>query len=448
MTQPPVSPLANPAFRTLFAAQVWSLLAIGLMTVAMSLAAYRIGGAAAAGQILGFLLAVKMVAYVGVAPLAEALFAGRPRKRVMIALDLGRLLLLLPMAFATETWQIALLALAFFAVSAGFTPLFQSVIPDVLPDQAVYSRALVWSRIAYTLESVLSPVIAGMALRMIAAEYLFWVAALCFTGSVVALMVTHFPPEAADRRKGPFPRRMLNGLHIYRKTPRLRGLFMLNFALSLSMAWVLVNSVVLAAARLGDAERHFPVLMTFYGLGAVIGAILVPHLIQRLDDRRVMLAGTLLHALLGVGIVMPLGYAGYMALWAGLAVAASLVLTPGGLVLARSARPADRPSVFAAQFSLSHAGWLVAYPLAGKMAVWAGLEPALLILSALTVAMAAVAAWIWPAADPLEREHEHPELHDRHPHLIEVPSSGPRHRHSHAFHIDDLHPHWTTCRPA
>ncbi|WP_323776087.1 MFS transporter [Leisingera sp.] len=448
MTAVRISPIANPAFRTLFAAQVFSLLAIGLMTVAMSLAAYRIGGTAAAGQILGFLLAVKMVAYVCVSPLAEALFAGRRRKRVMVGLDVARMFLLLPMAFATQTWQIAALALVFFAVSSGFTPLFQSVIPDVLPDKRSYSRALVWSRIAYTLESVLSPVIAAMVLQVVAGAFLFWVAAAAFAGSIAMLLITHFPADTGDRRKGPFLTRALRGVAIYRKTPRLRGLFLLNFALSLSMAWVLVNSVVLAGARLGDAEAHFPMLMAFYGLGAAIGAVLVPRLIEALEERRTMAAGAMLHAALGFAIALPLGYAGYMALWVGFGLAASLVLTPGGLVIARSAGAGDRASVFAAQFSLSHAGWLVAYPLAGELGARAGLEPALMILSGLTIGVVALALRVWPATDPLTREHEHPDLPEDHPHLRDTPAHGPRQRHAHAFHIDDLHQDWSVSQPA
>lgn len=448
MTEARISPIANPAFRTLFAAQVCSLSAIGLMTVAMSLAAYRIGGTQAAGQILGFLLAVKMVAYVGVSPLAEAFFAGRPRKRVMVGLDVSRMVLLLPMAFATEVWQIAALALIFFSVSSGFTPIFQSVIPDVLPDEGAYSRALVWSRIAYTLESVLSPVIAAMVLRLVAGEFLFWVSALAFVGSIAALLFTRFPPDSGRRRSGPFLKRAQRGLAIYRKTPRLRGLFLLNFALSLSMAWVLVNSVVLAGTYLGDAERHYPVLMAFYGLGAATGAVLVPRLIEALDERRVMAAGAVLHAVLGMGVAVSPGYAGYLVLWVGFGLAASLVLTPGGLVIARSAGSGDRASVFAAQFSLSHAGWLVAYPLAGQLGARVGLEPSLQILSVLTIAMTLLALRVWSSTDPVCREHDHPELPNDHPHLRDAPAHGPHHRHAHAFHIDDLHPDWSLSRPA
>lgn len=448
MTDRPPSPLATPAFRTLFSAQACSLLAVGLMTVAMSLAAWRLGGGSAAGQILGLLLAVKMVAYVGLAPLAEALFSGRDRRRVMIALDLGRMAMLIPMAFASEVWQIAVLAFGFFALSAGFTPLFQSAIADILPDERAYSRALVWSRLAYTLESVLSPVIAAAVLTLIAAPYLFWIAALSFIGSIAALLLTHLPPAEADARKRPFLQRALIGLRIYSRTPRLRGIFLLNFALSLSMAWVLVNTVVLAGARLGDAEHYYPLLMAAYGAGAALGAVMVPRMVEALDERRVMLAGALMHAVLALAIVAQPSVPGYLATYLGFGIAASLVLTPGGLVIARSARSRDRPAVFAAQFSLSHAGWLVAYPMAGQLAALVGLEPALLVLSGATVMVALLGAQVWPAADPVELLHEHPELPEHHPHLREEPAEGLRHRHSHAYYIDDLHTDWTGTRPA
>ena len=435
-------PLTNPAFRTLFAAQVASLLAVGLLTVALTLAAYRIGGASA-GEILGLFLALKMVAYVVLAPLAEAVLRGKPRKPVMIGLDLGRMVLLVPMAFAATTLQIAVLSFAFFALAAAFTPLYQSVIPDVLPDEDTYSRALAWSRIAYTLEAVLSPVIAAALLGVIRPEYLFLAAAFAFVGSILALVATRFPAKEVGAGTKPFLKRAVNGLRIYRRTPRLRGLFLLNLALSLAMAWVLVNSVVFAAARLGDAETHYPVLMAFYGLGAAAGALLVPVLVRRFGERAVMVAGALGFAACGPVILLPLSYSGILALWSGFGLTSSLVLTPGGLVITRSAQREDRPAVFAAQFSLSHAGWLLAYPLAGWLGTAVGLTPALLVLSGLAIAVAVVATRVWPDQDPVQRTHSHPELPEDHPHLQDVPASGPGHQHRHDFRIDDLHPDWS-----
>jgi hypothetical protein len=63
--------LANRAYRHLFAAQVIALLGTGLATVAHGLLAYDLAGADA-GVVLGTALAIKMVAYVGLAPIADA----------------------------------------------------------------------------------------------------------------------------------------------------------------------------------------------------------------------------------------------------------------------------------------------------------------------------------------------------------------------------------------
>ena len=438
------SPLTNPNFRWLFSAQICSLVGVGLLTVGLSLAAYRIGGAEAAGQVLGLLLALKMVAYVGLAPLAESLLSGVPRKVALVALDIGRMVLLIPMAFTTDIWQIAALSFVFFSLSAGFTPLYQSVIPDVVLDEDLYTKALSWSRVAYTLEAVLSPVIAGALLTVLDGSSLFLVAALSFLVSIAAILFSKVPQPSAPDGKRPFWHRASKGLRIYVRTPRLRGLFLLNFALSLSMAWVLVNTVAYAGARLGDSERYFPVLMAFYGLGAGLGAFSVPRLVKRTGERRAMALGAFAFAACGVGFAVwsQPALAALAMIWIGFGLSSSLVLTPGGLVITRSAHTSDRAAVFAAQFSLSHAGWLVAYPLAGWLATQVSLEMAMLMLSALSLVVTLIALWVWPAHDPLERVHAHPELPSDHPHLRNPEAIAPNHKHKHAFRIDDLHPHW------
>ncbi len=438
-------PLANKAFRRLFAAQICSLVGVGLLTVALSLLAFRIGGTGSGGQVLGFVLALKMIAYVFLAPLAETLSAGMPRKRVLVSLDFGRMLLLIPMAFATEVWEIVALAVAFFALSAGFTPLFQAVIPDVLPDEHDYSLALSWSRIAYTLEAVLSPVIAATLLNVVSGEALFYAAALAFSGSVLALLWVSVPQGTFTSRGGSLLKRTGYGLWIHWRTPRLRGLVLLKFALSLAMAWVLVNSVVYAGARLGDADEFYPILMACYGAGAVLGAVIVPKMLRKTSDRTTMFAGTFGFAIAGAAFALapPSSLQAPGLIWVVFGIASSLTLTPGGLVIAKSASSRDRPAVFAAQFSLSHAGWMIAYPLAGWLAGYTSLELALLILSMMCVAVTIAALFVWPADDPQELPHTHPDLPTDHPHLTTEPGTGLQHLHVHSYHIDDLHPTWS-----
>jgi hypothetical protein len=74
-----------------------------------------------------------------------------------------------------------------------------------------------------------------------------------------------------------------------------------------------------------------------------------------------------------------------------------MILTPGGRLLRRSADPGDLPAVFAADFSLSHACWLICYPLAGWLATQFGMATTLAVLSVLTLAATALAARLWPA---------------------------------------------------
>ena len=182
--------------------------------------------------------------------------------------------------------------------------------------------------------------------------------------------------------------------------------------------------------------------MAAYGGGAALGALSVPRLLQHASERQVMCAGVLGFAVLTLGILLPPGLTGFMALWAGFGVASSLVLTPGGLVIARSAETQNRPAVFAAQFSLSHAGWLLAYPLAGTLAGAVGLEPALVLLAGAAIFVGLFAMRVWPADDPVERFHSHPDLPDGHQHLAGNPLHGPGRQHAHAYYIDEFHPKW------
>lgn len=437
-----IQPLRNVTFRWLFAAQVLSLLGIGLMTAALSLSAWRIGGAETAGPILGLILALKMIAYVGLAPLAEAALNRVSRRRALIGLDLVRLLLLLPMAFVEGWGAIAALTFVFFAASAAFTPMYQALIPTVLPEKSDYAQALALSRLAYTLETLLSPVLVGVALVLIPSQYLFTLAAICFIGSVAALFGARIAVTMQPGSRGRFWARATRGLHIYTQTPRLRGLFLMNAGLSLAMAWILVNTVVYAGGRLGDAETYYPWLMGGLGVGAAMMAPLVPLFLQRFTERSVIAAGALGFAFLTPVILLAPPVSGLVLLWAAFGAASTLVLTPGGLVLTRSAAETDRPAVFAAQFSLSHAGWLLAYPLAGWLG--AALDPAVafVLLGAGCAVVALAGLRVWPADDPVERVHAHPDLPPDHPHLAGCHALNNGRAHKHEFHIDDLHPSW------
>ncbi|MGG5890797.1 MFS transporter [Falsiroseomonas sp. HC035] len=208
------SPLASRTYRHLFAAQLLSLLGTGLATVALGLLAFDLAGADA-GAVLGTALAIKMVAYVGVAPVAGAFVHLVPRRSLLVALDLLRAAIALVLPFVTEIWQVYALIFLLQAGSAAFTPTFQATIPDILPEEAEYTKALSLSRLAYDLEALASPAIAAALLGVTGYHALFGLNALGFLASAALVLSVVLPsPQPASAAEGAW-RRTTRGARIY-----------------------------------------------------------------------------------------------------------------------------------------------------------------------------------------------------------------------------------------
>lgn len=437
--------LANRTYRHLFLAQVVALIGTGLMTVALGLLAFQLAGDKA-GTVLGTALAIKMVAYVGIAPIAGALAGYLPRRPFLVAMDLVRASVAVALPFVTQVWQIYVLIFLLQSASAAFTPTFQATIPDVLPDERDYTRALSLSRLAYDLENLLSPTLAAALLTVITFNTLFAGTVVGFLCSAMLVISVSLPAVTASAGAVPsFYDKTTRGIRIYLATPRLRGLLALNLSVAAASAMVIVNTVVLVRTLLGRTDGDVAVALACFGGGSMLAALLLPRLLDRLPDRAVMVAGasllTLLLALLSVLLLIGPGekWPLILTLWGLLGIGYSAVQTPTGRLLRRSAQPSDRPAVFAAQFALSHACWLLTYPLAGWLGGLGGLALAALALTTVTLIGVVSATILWPANDPDVIEHDHGDLAPDDPHLQDAPQSK---RHAHTFVIDDHHRRW------
>src|SRR5918998_2248001 len=198
--------LRSRTYRHLFAAQVIALLGTGLATVALALLAYQLAGADA-GAVLGTALAIKMIAYVGISPVAGAFADRLPRRAMLVALDLVRAAVALCLPFVDQVWQVYVLIFVLQSASAAFTPTFQATIPDVLPDEKEYTKALSLSRLAYDLESLLSPTLAAVLLTVISFHWLFGGTVIGFAlSAALVLSVTLPQPKRVERQGGIYDR--------------------------------------------------------------------------------------------------------------------------------------------------------------------------------------------------------------------------------------------------
>ena len=440
-----LSPLRDRTYRHLFGAQVVALLGTGLATVALALLAYDLAGADA-GLVLGTALAIKMIAYVGVAPVASAFADRLPRRGFLVAMDAVRAAVALLLPFVDQVWQIYVLIFVLQSASAGFTPAFQATIPDVLPEEREYTKALSLSRLAYDLESLISPTLAAALLTVISFHWLFAGTAVGFLASAALVLSTRLAHRKGAEARSVYER-TLRGSRIYLATPRLRGLLALSLSVSAAGAMVIVNTVVYVQAVLGRPEQDVAVALALYGGGSMLAAIALPRVLERVSDRSVMIAGAglltlgmLAMAALSVG--RPAGWPALLLVWLVLGLGNSAVLTPAGRLLRRSSHAPDRPALFAAQFALSHACWLLTYPLAGWLGAEGGMALAFLVLGCLTGTGFLIAPRLWPGDDPEVIEHVHPDLPADDPHVRDARRTGRGLAHAHPFVIDDLHHEW------
>jgi MFS family permease len=432
--------LANRTYRHLFAAQVIALIGTGLATVALGLLAFDLAGENA-GMVLGTALAIKMVAYVGVAPVAAAFAERLPRRTMLVTLDLVRAGVAVVLPFVSQIWEVYVLIFVLQAASAAFTPTFQATIPDVLPQEKDYTKALSLSRLAYDMESLISPMLAAALLTVIGFQDLFVGTVLGFLASAALVVSVVLPVHPAPQRRGIYDR-TTRGLRIYLSTPRLRGLLAVNAAVAAAGSMVFVNTVVIVQAGFGLTQSAVALALASFGAGSMLAALILPSLLEKLADRSVMLTGIgLMVAGMFVGPWV-VGHASLMALWFALGLGYSSAQTPSGRLLRRSSHPEDRPALFAAQFALSHACWLLFYPLAG----WLGTRYGMPVTFALLGCGGAFSLWIssrvWPSQDPEVLEHEHPELTTRHAHTQDAIATRHGVRHTHPFVVDDQHPNW------
>lgn len=372
-----VSVLADRSYRRLFSAQVIALLGTGMLTVALGLLAFDLASDGA-GAVVGTALTIKMVAYVGVAPLVAAAVDRLPRKAVLIGADLVRALMALGLPFVTEVWQIYVLIFLLQSASATFTPAFQSTIPSILTDERDYTKALSLSRLAYDLEAIVSPLVAAALLTVISYSNLFAATVGGFLFSAALVFATAIPARSAPSQSRSFWQRTTEGVRVFARTRSLRFLMLMNVVVAAGTALVLVNSVVYIKGVFALDDSALALAYGAYGVGSLLVALNTPRIVDAVGVTRAMLlgAGVVVAGLTGALVFTLVTTNGGRAwgvlllAWAVLGAGTSLINTPSARLLLAASTEDNRPLVYTAQFSLSHACFLISYPIAGWLGTW------------------------------------------------------------------------------
>lgn len=391
--------LRQRPFAWLFVAQTVSLVGSGMTTVALGLLAYELAGGQAAA-VLGAALTLRIVAYVVFSPIAGVIADRIHRKWLLLAMDAIRFAIIAVMPWVDAVWQVYLLIFLLNVASAFHTPVYQSVIPDIVSDDSSYLRALSLSRVAYDMQNLASPALAALLVAGVGFRPVFLFDAATFAVSFLIVLFVAIPPPRARKIAGTLrdlPRQSLYGIKILLTTPSTRFLLLLNFAVALGGAVAIVDTVVYLKDVLHLPDTALGAVLAALGVGSVVGAYFIPRWVARFGSRRVMLVGGIL---LGIsllpGVLRPaLGL--LTALWFLNGAGQAMIGTIGGTFLKEVSEREDRARIYAAHFSLSHAAWLLAYPLAGGLGAQIGVPWTMTTMGAAVFIVVSISDWSWKA---------------------------------------------------
>ena len=375
---------SNRSLRQLQLAGIGSTLGLWAYSVGMAVYAYDAGGARAVGLIYG----VRWGAAALCAPWLSLLPDRMSRRRVMIATDVARGVLLGGMtalaALDAPAFPVYALAVVAAIVSTMFQPAQAALLPSLAstPDELTAANA-VMNAVA-SVGMFAGPAIAGALLAVTGPSAIFGVTAASFLWSALCVIRVprDEPPRAAAHE--PVGTALLAGFRAIAAVPALRVVVGLTSAQTIVAGAFEVLLVVVAFRFLAAGSSAVGWLNTAVGIGALLGVVAVAALAGR---KR--LAGDLGLGMLLWGVPLAL-----VAAWANLGFALvcfaviglgnTLVDVAGMTLLQRSADDEVLGRVFGVLESL----------ILGTIAVGSLIAPALVSLLGVEGALVAAGAFL------------------------------------------------------
>lgn len=266
---------ASRDFRRLFAAHTISRWGDTFNAVALVIVVFQLTGSGlrVAGTVALEIAPVLLLGFV-----AGAFVDRHPRRRVMIAADLGRAAVAIGLAAFGDS--LVVIYAAAFAMSVGtvfFNPAAASVLPSVVePDDLVGANSALWSA-AVISQIVLAP-LAGALVVVAGAEAAFALNAVSFLLSAVFLARLPAGPAAAavaHRRFGD----VAEGLRIIGGSRLLATLAWVQLLAALSAGATSALLVVLAESHLHVGPTRYGLLIGAIGVGAGLGPLVLRRLL-------------------------------------------------------------------------------------------------------------------------------------------------------------------------
>lgn len=369
--------LAEPNLRRLWTAQAWSGAGESLAQIALPLLVYELSGSA---RLVGLVALALVIPRVVLAPVAGLLVDRVDRRRLMIAADVERLLLVMLVPLCAMAWQVAVLAVGIAVGNAVARPAELAAVPSVAGEGRLVA-ALSLMQVTNAIIRVVIPAAGAGIVATTGPGPAFWLQALCFLGSLAALrrLVVPWSPDPRAAGEGLLSAATADlwaGLRAIRDVPIIRGITASEALWQLVTGALVVTAVVYTQETLdlgNRADAAFALMTTSISAGAVCVALVAHRLEGRIGRARPMAIGYVGPAFLivaALGVPLPVVYLAWFAL--GLADAWAVISFQA--YLAEAVPEELRGRVYAAWGAVVALAGAAGYALMGVVTPWLGAE--------------------------------------------------------------------------
>lgn len=302
--------LRNRNVGLLFAGQVVSVVGDLVLFVALPFWVYRLTGSAMA---TGFMFVALTIPQLLVSPVAGVFVDRLDRKRLMIASDIVRALLMLCYFFvntADQVWLIYVLAFAESAVSQFFRPSVVAVVPTLVDGEEELTRANAALSGSWALGQLGGPALGGVLVAVFGPHGAALFDAGTYVISAALVLAMHVPVHAGMTGRGAargeiaqLIRSLEEGVRVVLARPILRVVFASLAILFLCQGILNVLLIVLVSKIWGVGAAEFGWLISAQGVGALVGTALIGQLAARVAPKHLVVGGAVAGGLL-LGVIV------------------------------------------------------------------------------------------------------------------------------------------------
>ena len=263
-------------FRLLWLGAITSTIGTFMQRLAQAWLVYTLTGSAFLLGVDGFLATGPMLLF--------SLFGGvvadrMARKKIMMGSQIaqGTFALILAALIWTHhvrIWHVFLLSFLTGSAQSFSGPAYISLLPLLVKREDV-PNAVAMNSMQFNLARVIGPAIGGVVFATLGAAWCFLINGLSFGAVIVALLLIHMPPIQDQSEKRSVLADMREGFLFVRRRRSLLMLTFLSFA-GTFLGMPLFTMLPVVAKRIFDlGPRGLSLLQADYGVGSVIGALLV-----------------------------------------------------------------------------------------------------------------------------------------------------------------------------